>query len=115
MALEQGVKQPPPPLTEEEMADGFARLAARLWRVKEAQPFARKIKAAPAIAAPFLVERLADGCDRDREIATALQGQLQGLACFGCSPHLVQGQSQPVVMHCPGWIEVCCQAEMIQC
>ena len=78
MALEQGVKQPPPPLTEEEMADGFARLAARLWRVKEAQPFTRRIKAAPAIAAPFLIERLADGCDRDREIALALLGQLQG-------------------------------------
>ncbi len=69
---------PPPPLTEEELADGFHRMAVREWRAKEARPFTRRLKAVPSLAAPFLVERLTAGDERERQLASLLLGQLEG-------------------------------------
>ncbi|MEE9286400.1 MAG: HEAT repeat domain-containing protein [Dehalococcoidia bacterium] len=93
MALEQRAKRPPPQLTEEELAEGFTRLAAGQWRVKEAQPFTRKVRAVPSVAAPFLIERLAQGRQRDQEVATALLGQLQGPRVIAPLRTLLQDRS----------------------
>ena len=65
-------------MTEEELADGFQRLVSNQWRRRESSPFTRRVKAAPAVAAPFLMERLRQGTQRERELATALLTQLEG-------------------------------------
>ncbi|MSQ25863.1 MAG: hypothetical protein EXR49_06280 [Dehalococcoidia bacterium] len=66
------------PLTEQELGDGFLRLVSREWRSGEANTFARRVKNAPSLAAPFLVKRLTDGAPRERELATALLSLLEG-------------------------------------
>ncbi|MBI3743417.1 MAG: HEAT repeat domain-containing protein [Chloroflexi bacterium] len=83
------------PLTEAELADGFARLAARQWRVREAKPFARRIASIPSIAAPFLVDRLIKGDRHEREIATHLLGHLQGPRVIAPLRGIVTSQSSP--------------------
>ncbi len=66
------------PLTEEELAAGFAQLTSGVWRAKEARPFAKLVKAAPAIAAPYLVQRLVHGNSKERELAGALLSLVRG-------------------------------------
>ncbi len=78
MSMEALASQPKARLTEEELADGFLRLASREWRVGDAQPFVRRLKAVPAISAPFLVEHLMQGGPSERETATALLRLLAG-------------------------------------
>lgn len=65
-------------LTEKELAEGFAALSAGTWRAREARPFAKQVKAAPAVAAPYLVHRLMYGSAREQEIATALLSLVRG-------------------------------------
>ncbi len=77
MAADRPARRPPLQLTHEEIAEGFGRITARQWRAKEARPFVRRLKAVPGLAAPFLIDRLAGG-DRERELAAALLGELQG-------------------------------------
>ena len=66
------------PLSDQELADGFLHLVSGEWRSGESNTFARRIKSAPSLAAPFLVKRLTDGAPRERELASALLGLLQG-------------------------------------
>lgn len=67
-----------PQLTEHELADGFFRLAREEWRIADALPFLRRLKALPSLSAPFLVGYLLRGGPRERETATALLRLLAG-------------------------------------
>ena len=65
-------------LTDDQIEDGFRKLTSREWRFREAQAFARRLKKAPAVAAPFLADRIVEGPSRERAMAAALLSQIEG-------------------------------------
>jgi hypothetical protein len=65
-------------LTEEELAEGFARLVSNQWRPGEAGPFLKRLKAVPSVSAPYLVRHLVAGGPRERETAASLIRLLAG-------------------------------------
>jgi hypothetical protein len=97
MTLRNEARTPPSPLTEQDLADGFLRLVANEWRTRDAQPFARRVRSAPSVAAPFLVRRLVEGGDREREVATGLLGLLEGPRVISPLQEVLRNQTVSVV------------------
>lgn len=95
MGTQHSARRTTPPLTQAELADGFAKLATRRWRLKEALPFTHQIQAVPSLAAPFLVRQLTTGGEREREVAAALLSQLQGPRVIAPLRTLVHDPSAP--------------------
>lgn len=65
-------------ITEQELAEGFARLVNDEWRLCDAEAFVRRVKALPSMSAPYLVTHLVSGGPKEREVATALLQLLAG-------------------------------------
>ena len=97
MALQNEARKPQAPLTEQDLADGFLRLVANQWRAREARPFARRVKSAPSLAAPFLVRRLIDGDDREREVATGLLRLLEGPRVISPLQEVLRNETVPII------------------
>ena len=65
-------------ITEQELAEGFLRLVANEWRLGDAEPYIRRVKAVPSLSAPYLIGHLVAGAPKEREVATALLRLLAG-------------------------------------